>query len=592
MPNNDKVEVEVSDNNPDKPVTSGVLRKRPRFSAKVDQDIMEFIKNGDHFQELKDKLNELEAEIEWIDGHNTATIWKKMNSRFVKNWVPKCKAVWADFLDRFEKISIPLDESLKAAVIDALPRLVDVVPDDKALGKLVEGEQKFEMIWLKEDRENLSQSVKGFLEIMKKEEIRKMYMKETRRNVNHNHLLLLQQIGFVEQMKSKHSELEVTLDLQKDEIYFEGPLEQLTDAKVNYFLIMEEIDEDVLILPSNVVSHIIASKTGKKYIRGRLLCEAISAIILPEEDNTVRIVAKNLKEFKKAKDLLCNSMREARIDFPEGNNIFFMNTKWKELSARLRRQQLINVRIDLELRSIVLRGATYVVDKAEKEIATYIKSQIIRIREQLVSHGVARFLSKNLTDEINSIKAKLKDDLLEIKISIEVAKAFSVIMSKGTEVGLRECEKCITELCQLVTDGKREFRSAGLHQLLYGVTGQRHMKVIEIERNVIIEISSERKKKVKETSRIEIEVLRKELEKEQDTKFSSEESHRTSVTDCKTVGCTYDLCNFTTKEGLRVSWKYGNIAHESVSVQFADTTATLTRSNHYSNRGCEALVYM
>ena len=418
-----------------------------------------------------------------------------------------------------------------------------------------------------------------FLEIIKREKIRKTYVNETRRNVNHSHLLFLQQIGFVEQMKCKHSELEVTLDLQKDEIYFEGPPEQLTDAKVNYFLIMDEISEDVLILPSNFVSHIIASETGKKYIRERLLCETISAIILPEEDNTVRIVAKNLNECKRAKDLLCNSIREARIDFPEGNNIFFMNTKWKELSARLRRQQLINVSIDHELRSILLRGATYVVDTIEKEIAIYIKSQIIKIREQLVPHGVARFLSKNLTDEINSIKAKLKDDLLEIKISIEVGKTFSVIMLKGTEVGLRECDRCMTELCQLVTDAEKEFCSPGLHQLLYDKTGQRHMKVIEMERNVIFEISSEGKKEVKEASSIELEVLRKELEKEQGRKFSIEDSHRKSATDCKTVGCTYGLCNFTTKEGLRVSWKYGNIADESVSVQFADTITALKRSN-------------
>ena len=512
------------------------LDERQNTSVEVDQHIMEFIISGFHFKELEDKLDEVKAEIEWESGSNTATVWKKANSGFVKKWANSCQVVMVEFLNRFEKFFVPLGESVQAAISAALPRLAEMISPEKALLKHVHGKRKPGVVCLEEDRENVSQSVNEFLEIIKKEEIRKRFKKETVTGISQHRLQLLEKIGFVEKLKDKYSDVEVILDLEKREFYFEGPHEQFTDAKITYLDTMKAISEQTLGLPSCILVDIIASEPGKTYIRERLALEEIDVIVLPQDGNTLKIVAKNSIEYGRARGCICDLMCQINIPFPRGHEFIFTKERWKQLSKQLKSQQLINLNINLTRSSIVLHGVADIAYESKKKISEYVESQIIKEKKLEVSQGVARFLGQHLSDEVENIKRELKDD----QMSVEINKAPGVILLKGTEGGLKECTRDITRLCRLVTENKIEFFFPGSSQLFFHDRGKRYMKLIEAEERVIIVMTKESKKGMKETLGRDAESFRKELEREKEKKMPFWGDHRQSVIHPKTMGSTYD----------------------------------------------------
>ena len=344
--------------------------KRPCTSVQVDDQIMQFISmNGVHFQELEGELDELYAEIEWSSGSNRVTIRKKADSRYIRRWVIRCKTVFAEFLNRFNKLSFSLEESIQNAISIALPRLVEIVSPEKALWKQTEEKPELMVVCLKEGTATVSQSIREFVEIITKENNCKTYTEETvrRKRVNHE-----------------------------------------------------------------------------------------------------------------------------------------------------------------------------------------------------VSCGVARFLKENLLKEINDIETRLKNDEVVIEVNVEKL-AVSSISFRGTESGVDKCEVCISKLRRMVIGEGKSLSSPGLNELLFSETTQPYLKAIEIKNSVVIEMTRESRKDVKETSQTEVKCLRDELENDKKKKLPLVLDRGRFTTETRIVESTYDLCNFTTNKRLKVSWKYGNIADETVS---------------------------
>ena len=538
--------------------------KRLCTPAEVDDDIMQFIMNGVHFQELEGELDELHAEIEWNSGSNMVTIMKKADSSYVKRWAIRCKTVFVEFLNRFNKSCISLEESIHNAISVELPRLAEMVSPEKALWKQIEQKQELAVVSLQEETTAVLQSVREFVERIKKEEIRRTYKKETVRNINHGHLLFLKHIGFVEKMKEKYTELEVMLDVEKSELYFEGPRDQFVHAKFKYFQTIGTISEKILDLPS-YIANILSTSPGNKYVDELLSQKKISAIFVIEENSAIKIVADTPQECGRAVNCLCDSIREAKVQFPSGHDFIFERERWKQISENLKSQQLIRLSVNHMTNSIVLQGATCNVKKSEKELKEYIESQIIKEKLQVVSNGVARFFKSNLSKEINGIQAQLKNDQVAIEVNVKKLTQ-SFISLRGTESGLDRCDVSISKLRRMVIEKKKDLSSPGLIQLLFSETGQPYLKVIEMKNNVVIEMKRELRKSVKETSQTEVKTLRDELVKEKMKRLSLADDRSKFAIETKTTESTYDLCNFTTNEGLRISWKYGNIANETVSI--------------------------
>ena len=271
------------------------------------------------------------------------------------------------------------------------------------------------------------------------------------------------------------------------------------------------------------------------------------------------------KQIEQKQELAVVSLQEETTAVLQSVREFVERIKKEEIFKTYKKETVRKVdELDPMKKSIDLQGVTNIDEKSGKELEEFIKSQTPKKRALKVSNGVARFVKDNLSREINGIKASLKNDQVDINVNIKTLYP-SVILYTGTVSGLDRCEKSISDLCQKVIEKKKDLCLPGLSKLLLSETaGQPYLKIIEMKNDVVIEMTSERREGVKEISQKEVKSLRDELEKEKKKKSSLADDRSRFTAKTKTES-SYDLCNFTTNEGIRVSWKHGNIADETVS---------------------------
>ena len=96
----------------------------------------------------------------------------------------------------------------------------------------------------------------------------------------------------------------------------------------------------------------------------------------------------------------------------------------------------------------------------------------------------------------------------------------------------------------------------GVAMLVFSENGRQNIKGIEAGTNTIIEVSKVPAIIKEESNQAEVEAMRAERA-QRNTKMKKVPSAPLDP---------FDQCNFTTSEGLNVSWKYGNIEQQRVSI--------------------------
>lgn len=442
--------------------------------------IMQFIMSGGYAYELKTKLNVLAARIQWSPTCDVKKIWEMADSAYLNQWACSYQAVVHGFLDQFEAFTIPVESGISRAVDEALPQLAEILPKEKALCKNDESKQELLVGCLKSQKENVSESVQKFLEIVKKE----IYKKETITITSSERMLLLKKIGFVDKIMDQHSELEAALCEEKRELFMEGPCEEFTDAKNEYFSIMSEVIEETYALPYTNIGKVVKSEQGHKYLSEIMVQEKVSAIIFPQKGNAIRIVATNSNEFEEAKKCLRNSMKWFKVSFGSENSFAIEGKKWQELFMRLKEEQLLEICVEKSTSSVVLYGVSESVVDAKKEVENFIEVEGIQSESLEVPKGMVRFLKEQFFERVKVIEDRLKYS----RVSIEISQSNQSLFLKGTKEGLAKCKVHLIELYERIVTARKEFSSPGLAKLFYGDKGQQHLRFVETEKKVIIEL--------------------------------------------------------------------------------------------------------
>ena len=162
--------------------------------------------------------------------------------------------------------------------------------------------------------------------------------------------------------------------------------------------------------------------------------------------------------------------------------------------------------------------------------------------------GIARFMKEKLGKELGKIEADLRDE--QVKIEIGSAK----LECTGTKEGILESKRRIMDLRGNISTRSKEYSSIGVDKLFFSKDGQRNIKGIEAGSNVKVEVVKCLEGVEKESNHFDVEAIRAEREKREIKQLAA------------TPLDPFDQSNFTTREGLNVSWKYGNIAKERVSI--------------------------
>ena len=101
---------------------------------------------------------------------------------------------------------------------------------DPPLVKLIDDSFVIRIVSLSTAVKYYEEKLRSKLEEIYREETRKTYLKKKVPNVPKERLILLKKIKFAEKLQEKNKELEIKLDIESENIYFEGPLRLVREA--------------------------------------------------------------------------------------------------------------------------------------------------------------------------------------------------------------------------------------------------------------------------------------------------------------------------------------------------------------------------
>ena len=521
------------------------------FSLKKHNDLVKFVMNNATFnQEITDQLEHLNAEIKWKAG---ITISQRSQDIVIPEWSEKCKNVVNKFFNRFRRDTYEIQTDIQDTVSHTLDVVKESINSSGADCWLTSNNRILVLVGLKHNHASFVKVVEEFLQNLKEENEK---LKEIVKfvSVSSDHVDYLERVQFLNSLKQSHPGIvEATITENRNELCFVGSDEAISSCIQHYDNLKKELKAIQLQLPAEAVKF-VSRKEGLEFIDSCLSDDKCVYTLSVESTSSVKVVARSSQECDKVKECLCKNVREATINLPSNNEHIFASKKWYEISKEIDSEKLIDYQINFvkEARhNIKLHGATHLVDKYNRIITDFVSSQTIEKRGLRFSSGISRFMKEKLSKEIEKIESDLREQHVKIEIKVGLGEY------QGTAEGILESRRRILALSEEIISKSREYASVGLGTLCFSENGQRNTKGIEAGSNAIIEVTQSSTTETKESSKAEVETIRAEREQE---KFRMKLVNQSSSMD------PFDQCNFTTNEGLNVSWKYGDIAHEPVSI--------------------------
>ena len=127
-----------------------------------DADVVKFISNRSKYsQELSNKLEKLNAEVELVPEKNHIIVTKKPRSRYIKDWKKRCCSIVRNFCSRFRKNCFELKDS--SSVQKAWPRLGKMLQWSNSM-YWIESNKILAIMTEQSECEQVLKKVKEFLE--------------------------------------------------------------------------------------------------------------------------------------------------------------------------------------------------------------------------------------------------------------------------------------------------------------------------------------------------------------------------------------------------------------------------------------------
>ena len=363
--------------------------------------------------------------------------------------------------------------------------------------------------------------------------------------VRHECIEFLQHIDFRRHLKELYPDLVASIGHKYGQIELKGPVSQVVDAKV---IINERVrkicTKQLTQTQSDLVWHIVAKNQWDQFFSGQLGKENIKAKVCTSPSNTVVILANSQEECERAFHILFEIIREDKLSITKDCSI--RSDQFQSLISRLQRGSLVQIEVLQDDKEELVRiiGIEAEIVRATKEISNFVNKDGIRseaYRPQ-VSKYIWGFLSRRVHHDY--VK-QIVEDLEQYSVSIQITDDHEHFLIRGFSEGIEQSKQRISELASMIVEQEKKLEYPGIKQLFLDQSGKEQLIMIEKEKDVKIEIAHSGRR----YSKIPVPVPR-----------------TFSLPTKKNETAIYDVCNFTTKEGVYVSWKYGSIENEVADV--------------------------
>ena len=376
---------------------------------------------------------------------------------------------------------------------------------------------------------------------------RKTYLKKIIPNVPEERLILLKKIKFAEKLREKSKELEIKINTESKEIYFEGPQPQFVEAIMKFYKQMAEMVEKKLTLSASILE-ILNSDKGLQTVECELERNNVEAVVVLEKD--VTIVGSSAAHAINAAWLVNKLVVEEKVHVDEKHKHLLKSSEWLRLCGEMNQTAVRVYRNNWN--EIYAAGLRDDVTEAIKKLNTFLENECIREESVLCpSDFMRRYLLELRQEDLRTIKNQLKDFV----VSIKKGKDDDEFIISGNREGLNRVRQKINALVDSTELKTFEVKQPGLRKFFDSGKGDKLMKSVEKDHDCAIKVQ----KNLGRGGRDE-ELCVKAVS---DASTSSGDSDDDAKDDHATFTGT-DSSTLIIAQSHRVSWKPGNIGAEKV----------------------------
>ena len=522
--------------------------KAQQLHIAVDPDVMEYVTSTGFQAELSNSLAGKKSEIKWKPNNKMAVVLYHGEDDN-DSWQSECIDQVQNYLSKFAKCDVQVNKDFWEAVVAKVPCIRTCLGVDSPLLKTIPDSNVVRIVSLGTNVKSNEEKVRSKLEEIYREQTRKTYLKAKIPNVPEGRLILLKKIKFAEKLQEKNKELEIKINTKGEEIYFEGPQSQFTEATMKFKKQMADMVEKKLALSVSILE-ILNSDEGLQTVKCELERNNVEAVFVIEKDAT--IVGSSAADANNAARLVNMMTVEEKVQVDEKSKHLLKSSEWLRLCEEMD-PTAVRVRRD-NWNDTYVAGFRDDVAKVIKKLNTFLENNCIR-EERFVctSDIMRRYLLEQRQEDLRTIENQLKDFV----VSIKKGKDDDDFIISGNREGLKRVRKKIDALIDSTELKTFEVKQPGLRKYFDSGKGDQLVKMVEKQQDCAIKVQKSLGRGGKEEE-LRVESVFEASTTSGDSEDDAEDDHATTTgTDSSTL---------VIAQRHKVSWKPGNIGAEKVGL--------------------------
>ena len=454
--------------------------KAQKLHMAVDPDVMEYVTTTSLHDQLKMTLATKTCEINWKLNNKTAVLLYRGQDKS-DLWQSECIEEVQTWLAKFTKQDVQVNKDFWEAVKAQLADIRACFGVEPPLVKIMHDSFVVRIVSLSSDAEDLQKKLKAKLEDIYRKETRKMYLKK-KEVVPVEHLILLKKIRFVEKLQEKNKELEIKIDTEAEEIYFEGPQPLLLEVTTKFHEQISGMVEKKLSLSKNILK-ILSLDEGLEKVKCELEKYNVEAVFVI--DSEARIIGTSAAHAVKAASLVSKLTLEEKVLKDGNGRQLLKTTEWYQLCEQLNASSAVLVHGN-NWNDTYVSGFREDVREAIKTLTTCLDTNCIREEQMKCSSKLVRkYLSELRQDDLSSTEVQLRHE-----VKIQTGKGDDDFVIWGNKEGIKRAKSMLEALadsteCEILNvkqPGLRNFFASGNGDLLVSSVEKNHACVIHIQK--------------------------------------------------------------------------------------------------------------
>ena len=527
----------------------------------VDPDVMEYVTTSSLHEQFKVALAAKTIEIHWKLNSKTAVLLYRGEDKS-DSWQSECIEEVQAWLGKLKKQDFEVNKGFWDVVKARLPGIRACLGVEPPLVKIMDDSFVVRTVSLKPDAKELKVYLKAKLEEIYRKETRKTHL-EKKEKVVLKHLTLLKSIRFVEQLKEKHSELEIKLDTKAEEIYFKGPQPLFLEATTKFQEAISGMVEKKLNLSKSILEA-LSSDEGLKKVNGELERNKIEAVFLI--DNGHRILGTSAAHTNKAFTLIRELTSKEKVRLKGNIWRLFKTIAWDQLCKKLENHRAIRVLWNSQEETLVVAGFRKDV-RAVLETLTSFREEQYKCPSTLVR----KYLTELRQDDLRSIEVQLQR---RCYVKIATGESGEDFVLHGHKDGIQIAKVKLELLAHRAESQSFNIKQPGLKKYL--ASGNWNRLVASVEKNhacvIHVQEQNDMRTPVKDAN-AKFDVSNNE--DDADDEECDDDVSRKKKEDMENPVSSSDCSFLVTQSGHTISWRRGSIQTEKV----------ICNQSYYDGRG-------